>query len=306
MNRGRGRQNIFHSTKYFSAFLDCLSEIHQKFGGIVHAYCLMSNHYHLILETPKSNLSRVMRHINGVYTQRYNKLKQTDGPLFRGRFKAILIDEENYLLNVNRYIHRNPIKLVEKLEDYKWSSYPSYLGLKPSPEWLNRNQTLGILVEGGDLKNYKFYVEGDDVGDDFIKDFYAKKILPAVMGNEDFKKKIYRIITLLGTSNQDKIKNNLNDHITSERVIKAVAKAFEVEESEIVKRQLIRSKNNLPRKLAMYLCQEDSQNSLSEIQKIFNLNSVEVVGNTLSFMRREIKNNKYEIELNSVRNLYVI
>ncbi len=66
-------------------FLDTLAEVHQRFNCVIHAYCLMENHYHLLIETPDANLSRIMRHINGVYTQRYNKLKRTDGPLFRGR-----------------------------------------------------------------------------------------------------------------------------------------------------------------------------------------------------------------------------
>ncbi len=85
MNRGRGRQPIFHATAYFHAFLDTLAEAHERFGIVIHGYCLMGNHYHLLLQTPHGNLGRVMRHMNGVYTQRYNRLKPTDGPLFRGR-----------------------------------------------------------------------------------------------------------------------------------------------------------------------------------------------------------------------------
>jgi REP element-mobilizing transposase RayT len=75
MNRGRDRHTIFHGDEYYSAFLDTLSEVHSRFNCIVHAYCLMGNHYHLLIETPDANLSRIMRHINGVYTQRYNRLK---------------------------------------------------------------------------------------------------------------------------------------------------------------------------------------------------------------------------------------
>ncbi len=89
MNRGRGRSLIFHNEKYYKAFLETLNEVHIRFDCIIHAYCLMGNHYHILLETPHANLSRIMRHINGVYTQRYNRLKNTDGSLFRGRFKAI-------------------------------------------------------------------------------------------------------------------------------------------------------------------------------------------------------------------------
>ena len=79
MNRGRDRQNIFHGDEYYEAFLLSLSEAHQRFGLQVLCYCLMSNHYHLLVKTPEANLGRAMRHINGVYTQRHNRLKRTDG-----------------------------------------------------------------------------------------------------------------------------------------------------------------------------------------------------------------------------------
>jgi len=110
MNRGRGHQAIFKNDHYYHAFIDTLSEASERFDLVVHGYCLMGNHYHLLLQTPHANLGRVMRHINGVYTQRYNRLKKTDGPLFRGRYKAILIEEDAYLLRLSRYIHRNPIE----------------------------------------------------------------------------------------------------------------------------------------------------------------------------------------------------
>ena len=79
-------------------------------GIRVHAYSLMPNHYHLLLETPRGNLSRALRHLDGIYTQRYNRAHGSDGTLFRGRYKAILIDKDSYLLQVVRYIHLNPVQ----------------------------------------------------------------------------------------------------------------------------------------------------------------------------------------------------
>ena len=85
-----------------------------------------------MFETPNAHLSRVMRHVNGVYTQRYNRLKRTDGPLFHGRYKAVLVSQDEYLSQLSRYIHRNPIEttipMVERLEEYPWSSYPAFAG----------------------------------------------------------------------------------------------------------------------------------------------------------------------------------
>jgi len=87
MNRGRGRQTIFHDKNYYHAFLQTLNEAHSRFDAIIHAYCLMGNHYHLLIETPRANLDRIMRHINGLYTQRYNRLKNTDSPLSKVAIK---------------------------------------------------------------------------------------------------------------------------------------------------------------------------------------------------------------------------
>ena len=108
INRGRARQTIFQGAGYYEDFLTTLEECHRRFDAQIHAYCLMSNHYHLLVETPRGNLDRIMRHLN---TQRYNRRKRSDGPLFRGRYKAILVDEDAYLLQVGRYIHRNPLEV---------------------------------------------------------------------------------------------------------------------------------------------------------------------------------------------------
>jgi len=124
MIRGRGRRWIYHSRAYYEAFLQTLEESHDRFDARFHAYCLMGNHYHLLVETPLANLGRIMRHINGVYTQRHNRLKKTDGPLFRGRYKSILVDEDAYLLQVSCYIHRNPLEVKraasDALESHQW------------------------------------------------------------------------------------------------------------------------------------------------------------------------------------------
>ena len=128
MNRGRGGQWIFHSDTYSHIFLDTLADAHERFGLVFHGYCLLGNHNHLLLQTPHGNLGRAMRHINGMYTQRYNRLKRTDGPLFRGRYQAILVEKDRYLLPLSRYIHRNPVETtsprVHSLATYLWSSFP--------------------------------------------------------------------------------------------------------------------------------------------------------------------------------------
>ena len=116
MNRGAGRRNIFNEPEDRNLFLNLLQELHVRFRIEIHAYCLMGNHYHLLIRTPLANLSRAMAHLNGIYSRRRNQKYQSDGPLFRGRFKSIIIDAENYLLRLSRYIHLNPVSanIVQK------------------------------------------------------------------------------------------------------------------------------------------------------------------------------------------------
>ena len=111
MNRGRRHCDVFEEEEDFHLFLDILKNTSKMWNLKVSAYCLMSNHYHLLVQTPDGNLSRCMRHLNGVYTQRFNRRHDYDGQLFRGRYKAILVEEDHYLLELLRYIHCNPTRL---------------------------------------------------------------------------------------------------------------------------------------------------------------------------------------------------
>jgi putative transposase len=109
MSRGSGRQKVFLSRSDYRGFLRTVSEAHDLWGIEVFAYCLMPNHYHLCVRTPRGNLSRVMRHVDGLYTQRFNRSHKRDGSLFRGRYKAIVVDANECLMAVVRYIHLNPV-----------------------------------------------------------------------------------------------------------------------------------------------------------------------------------------------------
>jgi REP element-mobilizing transposase RayT len=135
MNRGAQKRHIFRNDRDYLSFLGLLGEACNMWKVEVHAYCLMPNHYHLLLHTPHGNLSRAMRHISGVYTQRFNLKWGRDAQLFRGRFKAILVEEDNYLDELVRYIHLNALKakLVDAAEKYPWSSYPYFLGRSDKP-----------------------------------------------------------------------------------------------------------------------------------------------------------------------------
>jgi putative transposase len=135
MNRGRRAEDIFSGNGDYDLFVHLLRESSQAWNVRVAAFCLMTTHYHLLIQTPEANLSRCMRHVDGVYTQRYNRAHRCDGPLFRGRYRAILVEADTYLLQVLKYIHRNPLRagVVQNLEAYEWSSHRGYLS--PGRRW---------------------------------------------------------------------------------------------------------------------------------------------------------------------------
>ena len=140
LNRGRRGELIFADTYDYIGFIDLLIDTSEQWNLSVAAYCLMPNHYHLLVQTPDANISRCMRHIDGVYTQRFNRRHECDGPLFRGRYKSILVEADSYLLTLIRYIHRNPLKagLTDKLDHYQWSSHRGYLSKAEKWNWLHK------------------------------------------------------------------------------------------------------------------------------------------------------------------------
>ena len=110
MNRGGRRRFIFNTDGQRHYFLALLGEVYTRYRAEIHAYCLMDNHYHLFIRTPEANLQRVMRHVNGLYAQYFNRTEGKDGALFRGRYKAILVDVDTHWFELSRYIHRNPLE----------------------------------------------------------------------------------------------------------------------------------------------------------------------------------------------------
>jgi hypothetical protein len=144
----------------------------------------MPNHYHMLIQTPDANISRSMRHLNGVYTQRYNSRHKCDGQLFRGRYKSILVDTGSYLLQAVRYINRNPLRagLVNRLDAYKWSSHKGYLSIAHKWGWLHKNYILSLLSKNRKdwLRHYRKWVSVAD--EDEVSQKISGKKWPVCIG----------------------------------------------------------------------------------------------------------------------------
>ncbi len=144
-SRGDRQENIFLSNHDRDVWLDILAAVCARFRWIVHAYCQMGNHYHLVVETPAANLSRGMRQLNGEYTQRFNYHHEVVGHLFQGRYHAILIQRDAYLLALSRYVVLNPVRagMVRAPDEWPWSSYRVTSGELPTPAWIDSDWILG-------------------------------------------------------------------------------------------------------------------------------------------------------------------
>jgi putative transposase len=162
-SRGNEKKAIFKGNRDRGKFLSYLESAHDRYRAIIHAYCLMGNHYHLLLETPLANLSQILHHINGAYTTYFNARMKRSGHLFQGRCKAILVEKDSQCQELSRYIHLNPVRagLVERPSEYRWSSYRYYIGEESRPAWLMTESILGYFGQKESLaqKHYQKFTE---------------------------------------------------------------------------------------------------------------------------------------------------
>lgn len=147
-SRGDRREDIYLDDDDRELWLATLAHVCRRHNWICHAWCQMSNHYHLVIETVEGNLSQGMRQLNGIYTQTINRKYRRVGHVFQGRYKAILVEKDSYLLELARYVVLNPVRarMVSDIDGWRWSSYPAMIGVEASPEWL---QTDWILSQFG-------------------------------------------------------------------------------------------------------------------------------------------------------------
>ena len=165
MNRGVDRGAVFFADADRVEFGRRLADLHDRFGIETLAYCLMDNHYHLLLRLPEGGLSAAMQHLSSVYTRHTNDRVGRDGPLFRGRFRSIHVPNDEYLLWVTRYIHRNALDLpgVSRVEQYRWSSFRTYVGLRRRPAFMNLSPVLGCF--DGDINRFASFTERHEGGE---------------------------------------------------------------------------------------------------------------------------------------------
>lgn len=290
MNRGRRAEDIYLDKLDYKAFIELLQETSEAWNIRIAAYCLMPNHYHMLIHTPEGNVSRAMRHINGVYTQRFNSRHHLDGQLFRGRYKSILVNGDSYLLQLVRYIHRNPLKegMVDDLNSYPWSSHKAYLSVAKIWDWLHKGFILDLLTDHkkSQIRRYRRFVVVDD--DKKLEDVMARKKWPSLLGPQEFTdwiKATYKDIK--GSDEMPQIRELYPD---TDRIISSVCDSYGVASKELFTSK--RGTFNEPRCVAIYLMRRLRRDSLKEIGKVFNLKKNSSVSSIIGRMKTRIQNNR--------------
>jgi REP element-mobilizing transposase RayT len=269
INRGNAGGNIFETKKDRERFLNYLGKAVERFSLTIHAYCLMTNHYHLLVETPKANLSAAMQWLSVSYAVYYNRRHQRRGHLFEGRFKALLIEADEYLQELSRYIHLNPVraKVVEKPAAYKWSSYLAFIGKTKTLDWLETRRVLGYFgrKKREAVRNYKLFVEGIDI--DSLENPTNRAAGGFILGDADFVQWVKEKFLYMREEEKEIPQLQvLKSKVSLERILRAVCDEFGCEEEQI--RQKGR-KRNRAREFAIYLSRDLSGISCRDLGVFF-------------------------------------
>jgi REP element-mobilizing transposase RayT len=286
-SRGDDRKKIFISDYDRRKFLEYLNTAKSKYKYYLYAYVLMDNHYHLLLETTQPNLSKIMHFVNSSYTTYYNIKRHRCGHVFQGRYKSILVDKDNYLLELTRYIHLNPVraKMVPRPEDYPWSSYKGYLK-KPGDTSIDREQ-INQYIALGPEKYQEFVEEGISKAIDPLKEVYGGFIL----GQTTFIKEKLKELKEQVAGGKEAIPSSIG----IEEIGLVIAKEYGKELNEL---RPLKNRQTRERDIAIYLLQRVSALGTREIGSYFDISSSAVSKVTASVerQRQESKEFKKEIE----------
>ncbi len=270
MNKGASGRVIFFDDGGKRAFLKLLGEAVQIWNIRIHSYSLRDTHYHLLIETPEGNLSRAMRHIDGVYTQRFNRVHQCDGALFRGRYKAILIDEESYLMEIARYIHNQGVRASEVVDpaDDKWTSHRWYMCAEDRPVFLATDYILSRFARSKRAAKQAF--------DRYVKQGVPRKIeeqlngkrWPSILGSQKFRDWV--IENWASDDNFDseisRVKEEKRVH-TMDDIVDVVCGLCNCSRDALLSGRV--GRGHIGRKVAVYLCRSELGYTHREIGQMF-------------------------------------
>ncbi|MGD9153092.1 MAG: transposase [Gammaproteobacteria bacterium] len=290
MNRGACAQNIFLCNKHRKIFLSLLEDITEIYSIEIHAYCLMGNHYHLLIKTPLANLSRAIRHLNSTYTQRFNKIEGRDGSLFRGRYKSIVVSGFKYLLDVSRYIHLNPVKanIVKKPEGYYWSSYKNYI-TQNNNKWLYTEKLLSYFKKPNCHLKYETFVHEGIIQNDLDK-LYQDIKLPVILGNEQSKIILERMVKQSLYSNEISSVNEIRDRYSLDNLYFLIAHYYNLDTVKL--KHKYRREMIFYQRIFMYIARYVCKYTLKEITVFFGNTTYSNISYATTHIKNALRKNR--------------
>jgi putative transposase len=289
-SRGNEKKDVFKSRRDREKFLAYLESATERYGAVIHAYCLMDNHYHLMVETPAGNLSQIMQHINGAYTTYYNIKRKRAGHLFQGRFKAILVEADEYAAELTRYIHLNPVRagIVERPELYPWSSYRYYIGQSLSPAWLRTDFVLGSFAKktAGAWRKYREFAE-DLIGKDYESPL-LKTYGSSILGSVDFVNEI--------AATHLEGKEDINIPALSQFTTRPSPDFIQ----DKVKAVFV-DNEKLARQASIYLCHKCSGMKLRELGERFDVRDTGITESSRRFAKKLVTDRKLLKQIETIR-----
>lgn len=292
INRGNAGEDIFISDRDHEKFLEYLETAVERFSINIHTYCLMTNHYHLLIETPHANLSKAIQWINVSYSVYFNRKRKRSGHLFQGRFKSILVEADEYLKHLSRYIHLNPVRagMVGKPSDYRWSSYLYFIGNSKTPAWFERKWLLSQF--GKSLKaaavNYKKFVESININtlENPAKHMHGGFIL----GSSDFVQWVKNTFLVIMTGEKEISElRKIGPLIEPKVIVEQVSENFKCDIDSILQKG---RKNNIARDVAIYLSKKLSGETSIKLGEYFgNISGANITGRS-NYIQKEIEKTK--------------
>jgi REP element-mobilizing transposase RayT len=264
--RGNRKENIYYGDDDRGAFLERIDETCRKYSIICYAYCLMDNHYHLFVKTPLANVSDGMHYLNASYTNWFKAKHEITGAIFQGRYKSMLVDEDNYAIQLSAYIHANPLRagIVHHPGDYEWSSYANYMGRRKSFSGLNTefilNQFDNQLSRA--RKKYERYVLTNLAGKDLREGSYRG----IALGGEEFIEKVKEKIKAIGSKREIAVTRDSSSR-EAEEIIQQVMDELSISREDI----FMKRRGNIYRQMILYLLKKFTSLSLKEIGEMFEM-----------------------------------
>ncbi len=302
INRGNNQEKIFKNDRDRQKFLEYLEIANERFAIIIHSYCLMGNHFHLLVQTPDANLSKAMQWINVSYATYFNRKRTRHGHVFQGRFKAILIDADAYLKHLSRYIHLNPVRanMVAAPSQYQWSSYGAFDGQQKAPPFLETDWLLSTFGKNKKRarESYREFVEKADAKT--LENPHRQVTEGFLLGDGDFIEWVKA--TFLSERNDEKEipqLKKLKPRAALEDVVEAVSEQFDCSQAQILAKG---RKKNKARQVAIYLARDLSGVSCKDLGVYFG----GVSGALITMMHKRVaeqtrRNRQFKRKIDMIR-----